>query len=78
VGALTPANRALADLDVWVDAPDVERKRRALLREPTYELHWDRWAAQEDTFIAPYEPRSMADWIVDETPGGLVWTPKGR
>ena len=30
VGALTAANRALADLGVWVDTPDVERKRRAL------------------------------------------------
>ena len=76
-GALTPAGRALADLGVWVDAPDVVRKRRALLRDgDTYGPHWDRWAAQEDVFIARHDPRSQADWIVTETPRGLVWTPR--
>ncbi|WP_345448554.1 hypothetical protein, partial [Microbacterium fluvii] len=51
VGALTPANRALADLAVWVDAPDDVRKRRALARDgATYVPHWDRWAAHEDRF----------------------------
>lgn len=75
-GALTPAGRALADLGIWVDAPDVVRKRRALLRDgDTYGPHWDRWAAQEDIFIARHDPRSHADWTVTETPRGPVWTP---
>jgi uridine kinase len=77
VGALTAANRDLADLGVWVDTPDGERKRRALLRDgDTYRPHWDRWAAQEDDFISRYDPQSIADWIVTETPGGRFWTPK--
>ena len=79
VGALTAANRALADLGVWVDTPDVERKRRALLRDgDMYLPHWDQWAAQEDDYIARYDPRSVADWIVTETPSELLWTPDAK
>lgn len=75
-GALTPANRALADLGVWVETPDAERKRRALLRDgDMYRPHWDRWAAQEDEHLARHRPRTLADWIVTETPDGPVWTP---
>ncbi len=74
IGTLTAANRALADLGVWVDTADAERKRRALLRDgDIYRPHWDRWAAQEDEFIARYGPHSVADWIVTETPRGLIW-----
>ena len=75
VGALTAANRALAELGIWVETPDAERKRRALLRDgDTYRPHWDRWAAQEDVFLARYDPRSVADWIVTETPDAVVWS----
>lgn len=75
VGALTAATRALADLGIWVETPDAERKRRALLRDgEVYRPHWDRWAAQEDEFLARYGPRSVADWTVTEEPFGLVWT----
>lgn len=75
VGALTAANRALADLGIWVDTDDDERKRRALLRDgDTYRPHWERWAAQEVAHLAAYLPRAQADWIVTETPGGRVWT----
>ena len=79
VGALTAANRALADLGVWVETPDAERKRRALLRDgDTYRPHWDRWAGQEDAFIARYDPRTVADWIMTEAPNGTFWTAAGR
>jgi cytidylate kinase len=62
---LTSANRGLADLGIWVEAPDAERKRRALLRDgDTYRPHWDRWAVQEDAFIARYHPRAVADWVL--------------
>jgi uridine kinase len=65
MGSLTSANRGLADLGIWVEAPDAERKRRALLRDgDTYRPHWDRWAAQEDAFIARYHPRAVADWVL--------------
>ncbi|KUI34300.1 aminobenzoate synthetase [Mycobacterium sp. IS-1496] len=72
VGALTVEHRALADLAVWVDAPEADRKRRALARDgDTYAPHWDRWAVQEEAFIARYDPRSVADWIATYTEDGL-------
>lgn len=65
VGALTAANRALADLGIWLEAQELDRKRRALLRDgDTYAPHWERWAKQEEEFIARYDPRSVADIIV--------------
>jgi uridine kinase len=76
VGALTAAHRALADLGIWVDAPDADRKRRALLRDgDVYRPHWDRWAAQEESFIARYDPRSVADQIVTHSADGWRWEP---
>jgi uridine kinase len=75
VGALTAAGRALADLGIWVETPDAERKRRALLRDgDLYRAHWDQWAAQEEDFLDRHDPTSAADWIVTEQPSGLVWT----
>ncbi len=77
IGALTPATRDLADLGVWVDADDAERKRRALERDgDTYRPHWDRWAAQEDEFIIRYQPRMCADLIATPTAGGFAFTPR--
>lgn len=75
VGALSRAHRALADLGIWVDAADAVRKRRALQRDgDTYRPHWDRWAAQEDDFIARSAPRTSADFVATETADGLSWT----
>ncbi|MGE2835997.1 hypothetical protein [Mycobacterium sp. SMC-4] len=75
-GSLTEANRALADLGIWIDADDAERKRRALLRDgATYRPHWERWARQEDAFIAAHHPRSCADRIVRNSPEGWRWSP---
>jgi uridine kinase len=75
VGALTPASRACADLGIWVDAPETLRKRRALDRDgDTYAPHWQRWAAQEEEFLARHHPRSAADYLATETQDGLTWT----
>lgn len=73
-GSLTAETRALADIAVWVEASDVERKTRALNRDGAmYEPHWDQWAAQEDEHIKAHDPRAIADLIVevpaDETTG---------
>jgi len=67
-GALTRATRPLADLAIWVDLPDAERKVRALERDgDTYEPHWDRWAAQEQRHLATEHPETLADLVVDGT-----------
>ncbi|MET0704348.1 MAG: hypothetical protein ABWY93_32260 [Mycobacterium sp.] len=67
-GALTGPNRALADMGIWVDCPTPIRKRRALARDGAgYAEHWDRWAAQECEHIDHHHPRSLADFVVDET-----------
>ncbi len=75
IGALTPQNRALADLAIWVDADDADRKRRALERDgDTYRPHWDRWAAQEEAFIARHHPRRNADLIAQLAAGEFTLT----
>jgi hypothetical protein len=78
IGALTPATRALADLGIWVDADDAERKRRALERDgDTYRPHWDRWAAQEVEYITRFQPRACADLIAAPTERGFAFTAPG-
>jgi uridine kinase len=65
VGTLTAATRALADLGIWVETPEAVRKRRALDRDgETYRPHWQRWAAQEEAFIARHRPKAVADIVV--------------
>ncbi|MBN9211909.1 MAG: hypothetical protein BGO45_09940 [Microbacterium sp. 71-36] len=64
-GILTPAAAALADVRVWVDAPDGPRKDRALNRDgETYRPHWDRWAAQEAAHLADHAPQALASVVV--------------
>ena len=65
-GALSRENRRRADAGVWVELDDVRRKARALARDgAAYEPHWDRWAAQEEAFLALENPRVLADAILD-------------
>lgn len=64
-GVLTPEAARLADVRVWVDAPDSARRDRALRRDgDTYRPHWDRWAAQEDAHLAVHAPRDLASVVV--------------
>ena len=65
VGALSRASRQLADAALWVELDAATRKRRALDREGAYAAFWDRWAAQEDAFIAREQPQLLADAIID-------------
>ena len=65
-GVLTYRSAPLADLTMWVELADPERKRRALLRDgEVYAPHWDRWAAQEAVAIAREHPVALADRVVD-------------
>lgn len=79
VGALTAANRALADVAVWLESPDADRKARALARDgDTYAPHWDRWAAQEELFLLADDPSTLADIIAVPTADGFQLTETGR
>ena len=52
VGAAARAARPMLDAVVWVDAPDDDRRHRAMARDgSSYEPFWDSWAAQEDEWL---------------------------
>lgn len=60
-GAITPTTARLADVTVWVDAPDMVRRHRALTRDgEAFRPHWERWAAQEQEHIDTNDPRGLA------------------
>ncbi|WP_368496745.1 AAA family ATPase [Herbiconiux sp. A18JL235] len=64
-GALSAENAALADLRVWVETDDDERKRRALARDgELYAREWDRWERQWRQFVARENPRERATVVV--------------
>jgi anthranilate synthase component 1/para-aminobenzoate synthetase len=70
VGAGAAPLRALADAVVWVDAPADERRRRALARDgDLYAPHWDRWAAQEEAWLAHDDVPAAAAVTVASPPG---------
>jgi uridine kinase len=65
-GALSRANRALADYGIWVELDEPTRKARAMARDgDAYAGHWDEWAAQEQAFIDREHPRDLADQVVE-------------
>ncbi|GAA2199321.1 chorismate-binding protein [Sinomonas flava] len=77
VGAGAARLRAFCDAVVWVDAEAAERKRRALERDgETYAPHWDRWAAQEEVWLADDDVRAAAAVVVAST-GGTPDRPEG-
>jgi uridine kinase len=64
-GAITPASAALADLSVWLELPEAERKARALARDgEVFAVHWDEWAAQEAEHWRDEHPRELADLVI--------------
>jgi uridine kinase len=64
-GCLSTPNRALATFAVWLEVDEPTRKARALARDgDLYAQHWDEWAAQEASFVARYNPRSLADVVL--------------
>ncbi len=66
VGAISRASLPLVDVAVWVELDDETRKVRALERDgDAYAPYWDRWAAQEECFIAREHPRELATMLVD-------------
>lgn len=67
VGAGAAALAPYVSLLIWVDAPERERRARALARDgdglyPDEE--WRRWAALEDAYVARERPARRADLTV--------------
>lgn len=55
-----------AALIIWVEAPDVERLRRGLLRDgASMEPHWRDWMLEETAFYAENNTRQRADVRID-------------
>lgn len=64
-GALTPENRALAELGVWCELGSAERQRRAIARDgEVFAAHWDEWEAQEAVHWRRHRPWELADLVV--------------
>ncbi|MBA8815930.1 hypothetical protein FHX48_001003 [Microbacterium halimionae] len=60
-GIITELTMPFASVAVWLDAPDLARKQRALGRDgDTYSPHWERWAAQEEAHILRDQPSARA------------------
>lgn len=65
-GAATAASRAVADLTIWIETGDIERRRRALARDGAlFESHWDEWDEQFRRYRLRERPREGADVVLD-------------
>ena len=65
-GAAPALSRARADLTIWVEADEAQRRRRALDRDGAlFEPHWDDWAEQFRRYCAREQPREGADVVID-------------
>ena len=50
---------------IWMEAPEVVRKKRALDRDgETFTPYWDMWARQEDAMLAREHTPDRADLII--------------
>ncbi|MGN8051403.1 ATP-binding protein [Curtobacterium sp. 22159] len=64
-GALSRDSAPLATLRVWLEADDRTRWQRAIGRDgEVFARQWERWAAQEEAFIAAEDPAALADLVV--------------
>ncbi|WP_204162082.1 MULTISPECIES: ATP-binding protein [unclassified Rathayibacter] len=69
-GAAGAANRARADLSVWIEASEQERRTRALARDGAlFEPHWDDWDLQFRRYCDREAPRESADLVLDTGDG---------
>jgi uridine kinase len=64
-GSLSRGSSALATFSIWVETDAAIRKARAMARDgEAYAPYWDRWAAQEESFMAREHPADLADLVV--------------
>jgi len=66
------------DVTVWVEAPRDTRLHRGLERDGDAALPlWEKWMAEEDSWVASERPATRCDFIFDGT-AGLPTNPNGR
>jgi hypothetical protein len=64
-GAMRADGGELKAKKIWIDAPELERRERAFARDGgLYVPHWERWARQEERFIAAHHGPERADEVV--------------
>jgi para-aminobenzoate synthetase len=69
-GAGSARCRPFLSAVVWLEAPDVVRKERALDRDgDLYRPHWQRWADQEAALYSRDPVAERADVVVDTSSG---------
>ncbi|MEO5993424.1 MAG: chorismate-binding protein, partial [Arthrobacter sp.] len=62
VGAAAAAALPFLAAVIWADSPEQDRRSRALARDgETYEPFWDKWAAQEQEWLAGDDVPARAD-----------------
>ncbi|MBF4462210.1 hypothetical protein ITJ46_07325 [Rathayibacter sp. VKM Ac-2878] len=67
-GAASAASRAAADVTLWLEADEGERKRRALARDgDLFAPHWEVWDDQFRAYCARERPREGADLVLDSS-----------
>lgn len=65
VGAAQPALADVADVRIWVDAPDCDRIDRVRRRDGDLTMpHWDRWRAGEQEHYRRFPTRPDCDLVV--------------
>ncbi len=65
VGATAAACRPHLACALWLEADDAVRYRRAIDRDgEAFAREWDRWARQEDAYLATDSPAAAADVVV--------------
>lgn len=71
VGAAAESARPYLDAVIWADAPEQDRRSRALVRDGgNYEPYWDLWAAQEQDWLAADDVPAIADVRVNNRADG--------
>ncbi|WP_127129230.1 dephospho-CoA kinase [Georgenia sp. SYP-B2076] len=64
-GAGSAACAPFVDVLVWLDAPEAERRRRAMARDDgAWADLWDAWSAQEQALLDARDARAAADLVV--------------
>ncbi|NQX14398.1 ATP-binding protein [Rathayibacter sp. VKM Ac-2857] len=67
-GAAGERSRRFADLTVWIEADEAQRKQRALARDGAlFEPHWDSWDQQFQRYCKRERPREGADLVLDSS-----------